>query len=299
MSRVTETSQSAPSTAELFSVVLSPLAFRAPETFRPISTWHEHIPFAFWLMEQARPRVLVELGTFTGTSYLAFCQAIQALELSTRCYGVDRWLYDTKDPEPDKVYRELVDYHDSRYASFSKLIRGTFDEALDEVEEGTVDLLHIDGGHDYESVRHDFESWRPKLSSRAVVLFHDSNVYGHMLGELYGVHKLWADLTETYPDNFEFFHGAGLAVLGVGNDLPTTIRRFFALARDAKAAALIRNIYARLGSHCTATVAQLFVKDFLQDSLAVQRVPGEYEGKFDNSCGARAAVHWHQMRLRR
>ena len=278
-------------TAAIFNDILSPLAFRAPEALRRMPTWQEHIPFAFWLMERARPRVVVELGTFTGSSYLAFCQAVQALELPARCYGIDTWSYGPG-PRGDQVYRDLVDYHDPRYAAFSRLIRGTFDQARAQFEDGTVDLLHIDGRHSYEAVRHDFESWRPKLSSRAVVLFHDSNVRGFVAGEEYGVFKLWSELTAVYPDNFQFFHCDGLAVLGVGSDLPAVIRRFFAVARSPASAALIRNVYGRLGSHCSTTSIQLFTRELLQDSLAAQSVPGE----FDGNCGAKFDVFAHSVR---
>ena len=43
------------------------------------SSWLEHVPFAFWLVETHRPQVLVELGSHYGVSYFSFCQAIERL----------------------------------------------------------------------------------------------------------------------------------------------------------------------------------------------------------------------------
>src|SRR5579871_6951522 len=42
------------------------------------SAWNQHIPFAFWLVQAHAPSIFVELGTFRGTSYFSFCQAVAA-----------------------------------------------------------------------------------------------------------------------------------------------------------------------------------------------------------------------------
>jgi len=176
--------------------------------------WVGHIPFAFWLASRLRPRVFVELGTHSGNSYLAFCQAIKREGIECRAFAVDTWqgdehagLYD------DSVFRELEGYHDGRYAAFSTLLRTTFDDAADAFEDGSVDLLHIDGLHTYEAVKHDFETWRPKLSRRAVVLFHDTCVFAGT----FGVHRLWDELVAQYP-GFNFRHSHGLGVLLIGEE---------------------------------------------------------------------------------
>lgn len=199
-----------------------------PERLTDIESWHRHIPFAFALMHWLRPQMLVELGTHKGDSYNAFCQAVVQQGLDTRCYAVDTWAGDGHAGEyGSDVLDELSRWHDPRYAAFSSLLRMTFDEALLQFSEGSIDLLHIDGLHTYEAVRHDFESWLPKLSRRAVVLFHDTNVrHGD-----FAVWKLWEELSTEYPA-FEFPFGFGLGVLAVGPDVPQKMLDFIAYARE-------------------------------------------------------------------
>ena len=55
------------------------------------STWMDHLPFAYDLIEAVRPGLLVELGTYNGLSYFAFCQAMKEFEVDGLCYAVDSW----------------------------------------------------------------------------------------------------------------------------------------------------------------------------------------------------------------
>lgn len=207
------------------------------------SAWAEHGPFAFWLIEALRPQCFVELGTHHGYSYFCACQAIQRLELDTRCYAVDTWKGDQHAGfYGEEVYLKVCAAHD-RYSSFSRLVRSTFDEALEHFQDGSIDLLHIDGQHFYENIKHDFESWLPKLSDRSVVILHDTNVRENH----FGVSNFWQEIKDHYP-HFEFLHGHGLGVLGVGESLPGPVRALFTACSEQKVTALIREAYSRLGS---------------------------------------------------
>lgn len=221
---------------------LSSASFQHPDHMVP-SAWRRHAPFAFWLIETHRPSVLVELGTHHGFAYLCFCQQIARLRLDTRCVAVDCWEGDEHAGfYGSEVLEELRAYHDPRYAKFSALRQESFDEALSEFADGSIDLLHIDGRHLYEDVRHDFESWRPKLSSRAIALFHDTQVYDRG----FGVHKYWQEISGAFP-HFEFLHGHGLGVLGVGDSYLEGGFPLFAHASDPGLTARIRNAYETLG----------------------------------------------------
>jgi glycosyltransferase involved in cell wall biosynthesis len=218
-------------------------SFAIPEAFVR-SAWIEHAPFAFWIVEALRPRRLVELGTYAGFSYLVFCQAVRRAALDTACFAIDTWEGDDHAGRyGPKVLRRLRRRHDRRYGAFSRLIRSTFDRANPDFADRSIDLLHIDGFHTYEAVKHDFETWLPKLSDRAVVLFHDTDVRETD----FGVFRLWEELQTQFP-SFEFRHGYGLGVLGVGRDLPKPLTDLFEAARDPEEAETIALIYAGLGA---------------------------------------------------
>jgi hypothetical protein len=227
--------------AALAQPVLDPL-FQPSARSGVASAWHGHVPFAQWLVAAARPELIVELGTHNGVSYAAFCETVLRERLATRCYAVDSWTGDAHAGEYDEsVYTALRDFHDGRYGAFSELLRMSFDAARGVIADGSVDLLHIDGFHGYEAVRHDFTSWEAKLSPRAVVLFHDTNV----LERGFGVVRFWAEIRDRYP-SFEFLHGHGLGVLAVGPAVPPAVARLCATPSGA-ATALLRDRFAALG----------------------------------------------------
>ena len=161
---------------------ISQAAFEVPIT--PVtSTWIEHTPFALWLMDALRPRLFVELGTLHGVSYFTFCQGSARNGGTTRCFAVDTWQGDEHTGSyGEDVWDHVTLFNSVRFSAFSTLLRRSFDEAAVLFEDGSIDLLHIDGLHTYEAVRHDFETWQPKLAPHGVVLLHDSNVHERNFG---------------------------------------------------------------------------------------------------------------------
>lgn len=223
-----------------FNPLQSRLLFAPPQRLHILSAWNEHVPFAMMLMELHRPRAFVELGAHWGISYCAFCQAAVAAGTGTQCYAVDTWAGDADAGYyGQEVYDDLKAHH-RQYESFSTLLRMTFDEALGRVPDGTVDLLHIDGLHTYDAVKRDYETWRPKLSNRAIVLFHDTAV----LDRGFGVHQLWSELGRQFP-HFNFEHGFGLGVLAVGGNQSPVVRAFLQTASEQPAA--VRRLFSALG----------------------------------------------------
>jgi glycosyltransferase involved in cell wall biosynthesis len=225
----------------LLSDALAPL-FDRPVRLNVDSAWYGHIPFAHWIVTVTQPRLLVELGAHAGVSYSAFCEAVLRAGLDTKCFAVDTWRGDEHAGFYDEsIFNDLNAFHALRYGGFSQLLRCTFDEALPFIPDQSIDLLHIDGRHHYDDVRHDFESWRPKLSSRAVVLFHDTNVRERD----FGVWRLWAELRQSAP-GFEFLHGYGLGVLAFGEAAPAPVAALCAI-ENAGVLGQLRERFAVLG----------------------------------------------------
>jgi len=162
------------------------------------------------LIVKLKPQTVVELGTHYGVSFFSFCQASTQFRTGSFIYAVDTWVGDEHAGEyGQEVYNQVHAHQQMHYGQTSSLLRQSFDEAAHYFSEKSIDLLHIDGFHTYEAVRHDHETWLPKLSENATVLFHDINVRERE----FGVWEFWHQIKED-PQFccLEVRNGSGLGI---------------------------------------------------------------------------------------
>lgn len=127
----------------------------------------------------------VEVGAWKGKSTAFMGVEIANSRKPISFYTVDHWLGSDEpahhaDPfvQAGKLYEEFrknvrpllnVYVHPLRMASV---------EAAKRFDDGSVDFLFLDGGHDYDSVRDDLTAWLPKLKANAVLAGDDYNWTG-------------------------------------------------------------------------------------------------------------------------
>ena len=218
----------------LSSPDLEPL-FRRPSRLGGEGSWYGHIPFVHWIVRATRPRLLVDCDTGSGVAYAAFCDAVLYEQIETRCLAIDTW------PTDSAEFLDLQRFHNARYAHFSRLLRGTLDEALPVITDRSIDLLHIDGHQSEQTLRSGLAKWMPKLTSRAVVLLHGIALRAADGGAM----PVWTELRDRYP-SFEFLHADGLGVLALGDETPPAVARLCGLD-DCQAVMLLRDRFALLG----------------------------------------------------
>lgn len=209
--------------------------------------WVQHIPFAFYCIKNLKPNTFVELGTHSGNSYFAFCQAVEDLKVHTSCYAVDHWKGDRHSGTYDEeVFERVKKINRQHFHRISNLLRMSFDDAVKYFSDKSIDLLHIDGLHEYDAVKHDFYHWLPKISNQGVVLFHDTNVRERE----FGVWKLFEELAAEYKST-NFIHGHGLGVLCVGENIPSDFLSFVELSNKDP---FIKHFYSTLGDRILSNI---------------------------------------------
>jgi hypothetical protein len=221
-------------------------AFATPRLLVP-SAWTRHLPFLFALIRLTRPRRFVELGTHHGCSFFGAVQAVEQHATGTECIAVDTWEGDHQaghfgSEVHEAVQAALATHFAPAPQGGPWLLRSRFSDAAPRFAPGSIDLLHIDGLHTYEAVREDWETWRPKLSARAIVLFHDTR---ETKGD-FGVWRLWAEISAGRP-SLDFAHEHGLGVLYAGRPDPAVDALFARVAPGSEGCRLICSLFAGLG----------------------------------------------------
>ena len=213
--------------------------------------WQGLTPVAAWAVADLKPRRIVELGSYRGDSFFAFLQAAAGVAAVQELVAVDSWEGDQHtgaftESVHHQFHAELAARNDPRARS----VRSLFSDAVAGFEDGSIDLLHIDGAHDYASVRADYLGWLPKMARDGVILFHDTLVKT----DDFGVWQLWDEITAAHPGRtFNIGHSNGLGILCLGKGKAGDFRKLGALA--AVEAAILREALRLTGQSVTDQTA--------------------------------------------
>jgi len=132
--------------------------------------------------------VVVEIGSWQGKSSLVLAKAIQR--------KADPVLYCIDPFDASGDARSHADYH-SREAELTRTLREVFEDNMRKHQVESVvrilpgyshefapgfgepiDLLFIDGNHEYQCVRRDFRDWSPLIKIGGFVALHDATKAG-------------------------------------------------------------------------------------------------------------------------
>jgi len=180
------------------------------------SAWNvppkSHNQFIIWLLNRIDPQVTVELGVDWG--YSSFLLALHSKGL---VYGVDCFDQSKHNLRADGDYQFVLDVKNKLKLNNLEIIKGYFDDVV-KTWDKEIDLLHIDGLHDYQNCKNDCDTWAPLLKENGVILFHDTVSYPDGVGLFF---------SQLEVPKVNFTNSAGLGVASNNSDLIVEIKEKF------------------------------------------------------------------------
>lgn len=167
--------------------------------------WFNHGFKILELVEQHRPKVCVELGTWQGASAIPVARAIRRWGGTLTC--VDTWGGAVDDPGTPQPWMLLSCVRNMTQAGVSGNIRLIASWTSDAAPWWTepIDYLYVDADHSYDGVLADLYAWVPHVKPGGLILGDD---YGNEMFP--GVQDAW--------DQFE--HEQGLRLTRYQSDPP-------------------------------------------------------------------------------
>lgn len=178
------------------------------------------VSFVHWLGAHATPARVVQLGLGNGLSVAAFCEAARRTQSST---SVEVFVMrnDVRAEGPASPSRDnLFDFFQSRYPEISRFARETSADALNAVEDGSIDILYVDATAWSGFSEDNLASWIPKISSNGFLLLHRANVRG----ERAEADRMPKSVAGNFP-SFELNYSSTLQVIAIGANAPEFIRK--------------------------------------------------------------------------
>jgi chromosome segregation ATPase len=200
-----------------------------------------NIPFLFWLTYTLQPRVVITIGDSDGTTHFALCQAVEKLDLDTRCLGMGPWGASDCHEIPDT----LQAYNHQTYPDLSRLSAQNPAAAIRRLPKGSIDILYValDCGLDRKDLAQWLMDTGPDRIAASGVL-----ILGNVNAELDRpeADPLIEQLMNRYP-HFHLENGDGLLLFAVGNTPHDRVRRLCGLTIGTNGYSALTQLFARIG----------------------------------------------------
>jgi predicted O-methyltransferase YrrM len=168
--------------------------------------WNSQHAYLNDAIAEFRPSVIVEVGVWKGGSTVFMANAARALGLTSVVIAVDTWLGSSEHWLQQNLFSEMsfLSSYPALYHKFlSNVIRAAVADyvvpmPIDSLNAAHIlksvgvaaEIIHIDGGHDYDSVMADLRAWWPVLAPGGV-----------LIGDDYFETGMWASVRQAF-DNF-------------------------------------------------------------------------------------------------
>ncbi len=155
----------------------------------------EHGLLLYLIVLKYRPSNILEIGTGGGYSSLFMMRSIDDFKISGKIYSIDKYSIDRPYKKTIKKNGEEVSeittvrnfwskYGPNNWEENIETRSGYSSEVLSHADLPKFDMVFIDGGHDYDTVKHDFYSSIELVSDNFIILFDD-----YISRPFYGVKK--------------------------------------------------------------------------------------------------------------
>ena len=155
-------------------------------TANEIQGWMRKRELAWLRKVAANCNLVVEIGTWMGKSTFAMGEAVNGKVITIDTFKMDgvpiRRYYTSREAQkqvaadPDWIYHKCLENLSELIEKGKvRVIKGDSKEVIKTLDciRGLVDMVFIDGSHDYESVKADIINYRPLLRKGGLLCGHD------------------------------------------------------------------------------------------------------------------------------
>jgi cephalosporin hydroxylase len=189
-------------------------SFNAAGKFLQLTQVRSEILQLAALLEQHRPRTVVEIGTAHGGTLFLWCAlahpeaTIVSIDLPGGIHGGGypywkTWIYRRFSTASQKLHLLRGDSQAPEMMEKLKTV----------LPDGKVDFLFIDGNHTYDGVKVDFQNYSPLVAKGGIVVFHDICTIPPEIN--CQVDEFWKEIKNNYR-NVEFIENPDQGKCGIG-----------------------------------------------------------------------------------